>query len=160
MRTTLIACVAAAGLALAGVSNAETQTWFGFTVGMRSGPAEPRPIEWRSEPSVVWVGSVAIVDRDACHDDVFRSERAWWRMHDGWWYRSTSWRGPWAAVDVRKVPRSVLELPAARWKHHPHGGPPGQLKKERREAWREDRREDRRHDRREDRRNDRGDGRG
>lgn len=127
MRRTLIACAAAASLAVAAVSYAETQTYFGFSVGLRSG--EPRPIEWRSEPSVTWVGSVAIVDRDACHDDVFRSERYWWRMHDGWWYRSSSWRGPWASVDVRKVPRSVLDLPGPRWKHHPHGGPPGQMKK-------------------------------
>ena len=150
MRMTLIACAAAAGLALAAVSQAETQTFVGFTVGVRTGSPEPRPIEWRTEPSVIWVGSVAIVDRDACRDDVFRSNRAWWRMSDGWWYRSSSWRGPWVSVDVRRVPRGVLDLPAGRWKHHPHGGPPGQLKKARREAHesaREARREDRDHDR-------------
>ena len=151
MRRTWIVCVAALGLTIAGVSHAETQTFFGFTIGIRSGSPDPRPIEWRSEPSVVWVGNVAIVDHDACHDDVFRCDRAWWRMSDGWWYRSSSWRGPWVAVDVRRVPRSVLDLPGPRWKHHPLGGPPGQMKKmrrESREAWREDEREDRREDRR------------
>lgn len=164
MRRTWIACAAALGLALAATAHAETETWFGFTVGMRTASAEPRPIVWRSEPSVVWVGSVAIVDRDACDDDVFRCNGSWWRMSDGWWYRSSSWRGPWAAVDVRRVPRSVLDLPGPRWKHHPHGGPPGQLKKARREArqdareaWREDRREERREERRE---HGRGHGRG
>jgi hypothetical protein len=148
MKRTLIAC-AALSLALAATANAETQTYFGFTVGIRSASYEPRPIEWRTEPSVVWVGGVAIVDRDACHDDVFRANRAWWRMSDGWWYRSSSWRGPWVAVDVRRVPRTVLDLPGHRWKHHPHGGPPGQMKKMKmrrehaREEWREDRDDDR-----------------
>lgn len=156
-RTTLIASALAAGMTLAAVSHAGTQTWFGFTVGVRQASYEPRPIQWRSEPSVVWVGRVAIVDRDACHDDVFRCDRAWWRMSDGWWYRSSSWRGPWTAVDVRKVPRNVLELPSRRWKHHPHGGPPGQVRKmgrEDREAWREDRRRDHRDERHDDRHDD------
>ena len=155
MKRTLIAC-AALSLALAAAAHAETQTYFGFSVGIRSASYEPRPIEWRSEPSIVWVGSVAIVDHDACHDDVFRCDRSWWRMSDGWWYRSSSWRGPWVGVDVRRVPRAVLDLPGPRWKHHPHGGPPGQLKKMRREHAREEWREDR-DDRRERRK---GHGRG
>ncbi|MCC6349489.1 MAG: hypothetical protein IT347_07860 [Candidatus Eisenbacteria bacterium] len=155
-----IVCVAALGLSLSGQARAESQTYLGFTVGLRSGAPEPRAIVWRSEPSIVWVGNVAIVDRDACHDDVFRCDRAWWRMSDGWWYRSSSWRGPWTAVDVRRVPRSVLDLPGPRWKHHPLGGPPGQVRKmrhEAREAWREDRREDRREERRAERREERHD---
>jgi len=165
MRTTLIACVAASVLALAGVAHAETQTWFGFSIGIRSGSPAPEPIVWRSEPSIVWVGHVAIVDHDACNDDVFRADRYWWRMSNGWWYRSTSWRGPWMSVDVRRVPRPVLELPAQRWKHHPKYNPPGHYvrdaahrRQERRMDRREDRRDDRREARREDRREDRGHG--
>jgi hypothetical protein len=164
MRTTLIACVAASVLALAGVAHAETQTWFGFSVGIRSGSPAPAPIQWRTEPSIVWVGHVAIVDHDACDDDVFRADRYWWRMSNGWWYRSTSWRGPWVSVDVRRVPRPVLELPARRWKHHPRYAPPGQAVREARHERNMDRRQDRRDDRREarrdDRREDRGHGRG
>jgi hypothetical protein len=162
MRTTLLACVAAAGIAFAGVSHAGTQTWFGFTIGVRSGAPAPSAIQWRSEPSIVWVGHVAIVDRDACYDDVFRAQRYWWRMSDGWWYRSTSWRGPWVSVDVRRVPRDVLELPSRRWKHHPHGGPPGLRRDVRRDSREEARREvrqDRRDDRRVERRDDQGHGR-
>ena len=147
MRTAWIAIAAAAALATASLASAETQTWFGFTVGVSGGSSAPRAIAWRSEPSVVWVGHVAIVDRDACDDDVFRCERSWWRMSDGWWYRSSSWRGPWDRVDVRRVPRAVLDLPPRHWKHHPHGGPPGQLKKDRR-GWDDDRDDDRGHGRR------------
>jgi hypothetical protein len=143
MKRRLIALIVAAGLMGAASLHAETQSWFGFEIGIRGGSPAPRPIEWRSEPSVVWVGHVAVVDHDACYDDVFRCDQAWWRMSDGWWYRSSSWRGPWVGVDVRRVPRTVLELPAGRWKHHPHGGPPGQMKKMRREEYREAVREDR-----------------
>lgn len=138
MRTTWIAIAAAAALATAAPAGAETQTWFGFTVGVSSGAHAQRTMVWRSEPSVVWVGHVAVVDRDACDDDVFRCDRSWWRMSDGWWFRSSSWRGPWVAVDVRRVPRAVLDLPPRHWKHHPHGGPPGQMKKDRR-GWDDDR---------------------
>jgi hypothetical protein len=134
MKKTWLVLAAIAGLALAPAAYAETQTWFGFSIGIQGGSPQPRPIEWRTEPSVVWVGHVAVVDRDACYDDVFRCSGSWWRMSDGWWYRSSSWRGPWTAVDVRRVPRSVLDLPATRWKHHPHGGPPGQMKKSKNSA--------------------------
>lgn len=136
MKKSWIVLVALAGLAFAPPAHAGTQTWFGFSIGVRGGSPDPRPIEWRAEPSVVWVGHVAVVDRDACSDDVFRCDRAWWRMSDGWWYRSSSWRGPWVAVDVRRVPRDVLDLPGRHWKRHPHGGPPGRMKKSR--AWDDD----------------------
>lgn len=135
MRKTLIAWAVVACFVAAGAAHAETQTYFGFTIGVRSGSPPPEPIVWRSEPSVVWVGTVAVVDRDYCDDDVFRCDRYWWRMEDGWWFRSTSWRGPWMSVDVRRVPRAVLNLPPRHWKHHPHGGPPGQMKKMRGAAW-------------------------
>jgi hypothetical protein len=131
MKKTWLVLAAIAGLALAPAAHAETQTWFGFSIGIQGGSAPPRPVEWRTEPSVVWVGHVAVVDRHACDDDVFRCSGSWWRMSGGWWYRSSSWRGPWASVDVRKVPRDVLDLPGPHWKHHPHGGPPGQMKKSR-----------------------------
>lgn len=131
MKKTCLVLVAIAGLALAPAAFAETQTWFGFSIGVQGGSPAPRPIQWRSEPSVVWVGHVAVVDHDACYDDVFRCGGAWYRMSDGWWYRGSSWRGPWMAVDVRRVPRDVLDLPPRHWKHHPHGGPPGQMKKSR-----------------------------
>jgi len=114
-------------IAAASVAHAETRTWVGFNIGISGG--SPPPIYWHEQPRVMYVQDVAIVDDPRCPDDVFRYDNMWWRMRDGWWYRSPSWRGPWRTVDVRYVPQRVLYVPAQRWKHHPLGGPPGQMKK-------------------------------
>ena len=97
--------------------HAETQTWFGFQVGISGGSAPP-PV-FRSEPQVVYVNDVYVVDDDRCSDDVFRADNRWWRMRTGRWYRAATWRGPWVGVDVRRVPERVLVVPASHWKHHP-----------------------------------------
>lgn len=100
--------------------HAETQTWFGFQVGISGGSAPP-PV-FRAEPQVVYVNDVYVVEDDRCPDDVFRADGLWWRMRTGRWYRSTTWRGPWVGVDVRRVPERVLVVPARHWKHHPRYG--------------------------------------
>src|SRR5689334_17211113 len=61
--------------------HAETQTWFGFQVGISGGSAPP-PV-FRSEPQVVYVNDVYVVDDDRCDDDVFRADNLWWRMRAG-----------------------------------------------------------------------------
>ena len=99
-------------------AQAQTQTWFGFQVGVSGGSPPLAPV-FRSEPRVIVVNDVQVVDDDHCSDDVFRTENTWWRLRGGYWYRSSSWRGPWASVDVRRVPDRVLVLPARTWKHHP-----------------------------------------
>ena len=100
--------------------HAETQTWFGFQVGI-SGGSPPPPVFVR-EPQVVYVNEVYVVDDDRCPDDVFRANNSWWRLRGGYWYRANSWRGPWMGVDVRRVPERVLVVPARHWKHHPRHG--------------------------------------
>jgi hypothetical protein len=103
--------------------HAGTQTWFGFQMGVSGGSAPPPPVVFRSEPHVIVVNDVQVVDDNRCDDDVFRTENTWWRLRGGYWYRSTSWRGPWFSVDVRRVPERVLVVPASHWKHHPrHDG--------------------------------------
>ncbi len=102
--------------------HAETQTWFGFQVGISGGNAPP-PVVFHSEPRVVYVNDVYVVDDDRCDDDVFRANNAWWRLRSGYWYRANTWRGPWLGVDVRRVPERVLVVPSSHWKHHPrHSG--------------------------------------
>jgi len=64
--------------------------------------------------------------------DMFRYGSSWYVCHDGYWYRSRTYRGPYAVIDVRSVPRAVVSVPARHWKHHPHGGPPGLAKKQKR----------------------------
>jgi len=97
--------------------HAETQTWFGFQIGVNGGNAPP-PV-FRSQPHVIVVNDVQVVDDSRCDDDVFRTGNMWWRLRGGYWYRAGSWRGPWVGVDVRRVPERVLVVPARHWKHYP-----------------------------------------
>jgi len=119
MQRLWILAAALVALALAQPSHAETQTWFGFQVGISGGSPSPPPYMFQREPRVVVVNDVYIVDDDRCSDDVFRHRNRWYRLHGGYWYRASSWRGPWVTVDVRRVPERVLVLPARHWKHHP-----------------------------------------
>lgn len=119
-----LAATVAALSSLAVPAQAETQTWFGFQVGVSGGNAPP-PVVFRSEPRVIVVEDVQVVDDDRCDDDVFRANNVWWRLRGGYWYRASSWRGPWMSVDVRRVPERVLVVPARHWKHHPRHGRDG-----------------------------------
>ena len=112
----------AAALALMSVAqplHTETQTWFGFQVGISGGSPAPPPIVFSTEPHAVMVNDVYVVDDERCGDDMFRADNLWWRLRGGYWYRAASWHGPWVAVDVRRVPERVLVVPARNWKHHP-----------------------------------------
>lgn len=105
----------------------------GTSVGMTlsNGPATIR-VSFHDEPPVVYVPDqrVYVLNDERCADDVFRYHGAWWAFREGRWYRARTWRGPFAWVEERQVPQPILLVPAARWKHHPHGMPPGLAKKE------------------------------
>jgi len=119
MKRICLLAAAVVALTLATPSRAETQTWFGFQIGIQGGSPAPPPVVFREEPHVVFVNDVYVVNDDRCNDDMFRSGNVWWRLHSGYWYRSANWRGPWVNVDVRRVPERVLVVPARHWKHHP-----------------------------------------
>ena len=122
MKRLWMIAVALGVLSLGQPLHAESQTWFGFQVGISGGTPVP-PVAIRTEPRFVMVNDVYVVDDDRCDDDVFRADNLWWRLRGGYWYRAASWRGPWLAVDVRRVPERVLVVPARHWKHHPrHDG--------------------------------------
>jgi hypothetical protein len=118
MKRLWMIAVALMATSLAQPLHAETQTWFGFNVGISGGSPAP-PVVFRTEPHYVVVNDVDVVDDPRCDDDVFRANSMYWRLRGGYWYRAGSWRGPWVAVDVRRVPERVLVVPASHWKHHP-----------------------------------------
>jgi len=118
MKRLWMIAAALVAMSLAQPLRAETQTWFGFQVGVNGG-SPAALVAFRSEPHAVMVNDVCVVDDPGCDDDVFRADNLWWRLRGGYWYRAGSWRGPWVAVDVRRVPERVLVVPASHWKHHP-----------------------------------------
>ncbi|HET9250586.1 MAG TPA: hypothetical protein VFP58_00545 [Candidatus Eisenbacteria bacterium] len=44
--------------------------------------------------------------------DLYRLGAVWYLVDRVGWYRASSWRGPFARIDVRSVPREVLTIPA------------------------------------------------
>jgi hypothetical protein len=124
------------GLVTAGASEAQTRTHFGFHFGVSNAPPPPR-LYYRYEPQVVRLpgSSVYVVDPEANDYDIFHSGNYWYATRDGYWYRARSYRGPFVVVDVRSVPRAIFRAPPRYWRHHPHGGPPGFARAERRYDW-------------------------
>ena len=84
---------------------------------------------------------VYIVDDPGVGDsDCFHYGGYYWVFRDGYWYRSSNWRGNFVVVHPRLVPAEFYRLPVRRWKHHPNGppglakrgddGPPGHMKQQ------------------------------
>jgi hypothetical protein len=103
-------------------------TYLGFTIGVNNAPPPPRVVVV-DQPEVVLVPSTSVYVVENSDYDVFRYGGTYYCYNDGYWYRSRSASGTFVTLDVRSVPRAVLNVPSRHWKHHPHGGPPGQMKK-------------------------------
>ena len=108
--------------------HAESSTYFGFSIGVSNAPPPPRIVVADAPPLVAVPGTSVQVVGIAAHD-IFAYGSTFYCYANGFWYRSGSYGGPYAVVDVRSVPQPILVVPAKHWKHHPLGGPPGQRKK-------------------------------
>ena len=115
-------CAAMLAVALATPAMARTQTYFGFQIGISNAPPPPRTVFY-DEPSEIYRPSehvYVVADDDY---DVFRCDGSYYVCQDGYWYRSPRYRGPWATVDVRYVPRPIFSVPVHYWRHREHWGP-------------------------------------
>ena len=107
---------------------AGANTYYGFTVGVSNAPPPPR-IVIAERPEFIAVPGTLVYTVANTNYDVFRYNGTYYAYNDGYWYRSSKTSGPYVVVDVRSVPQTILRVPAKTWKNHPHGGPPGQMKK-------------------------------
>lgn len=64
-------------------------------------------------------GVYVIDDPYLADEDAFEYGGYYWVFNDGYWYRSSSWDGPFVAVSPRYVPTAIYDVPAYRWHHHP-----------------------------------------
>jgi len=109
-------------------TGAQAGTSVGWSVTIGNAPPPPA-IVFQREPRVVVVpGSTVYVLEDDCDYDVFRYGVFWYVLNDGYWYRARTHRGPFMAVSARYVPSAISNVPTKYWRH-PHGGPPGHMKK-------------------------------
>ena len=130
----IVACGLVLGLALGSAVPASGSLYYGFQIGITNAPPPPVVRTVREPHVVLATDAMVYVVEDAGFrgdDDTFRYGQYWFIFTHGYWYRARSFRGPYAVIEVRSVPRAILGVPRARWKHHPLGGPPGQLKKAR-----------------------------
>lgn len=97
-----------------------TQTYLGFTIGVSSAPPPPRLV-FRGRPRyhVVERSRVRVVESPDPRCDVFRYGGTYYLYTSGYWYRSHRHDGPFAVIEVRRVPRAVLTVPEHHWRHRP-----------------------------------------
>jgi hypothetical protein len=102
----------------------------GIQISVSDAPPPPVVVV-REEPHVLLVpgSTVYVVDDDRVAYDSFHYGVYWYVCSGEFWYRGRTYRGPFQAVPARYVPQAVLNVPAKHWRFHPHGGPPGQMKK-------------------------------
>lgn len=100
-------------------------TYVGFSTGVEAAPPPPPAVVEEPPVALAPGTSVYVVTDPSVRYDMFRFGVSWYVYEGGYWYQAPSYRGPFAVVDVRVVPREIVTLPPGHWKHHPHGGPPG-----------------------------------
>ena len=118
----LIAAVAASGCAPMGVS---------ATMQIRSAPPPPN-FQFNAEPRFNYLShrGVSVIADDSFGYDMFSSGGSYYIYSGGYWYRSPSPRGPFVAIEVRRVPRRIFDVNDQdyRWRSHPEGWRGGQQK--------------------------------
>lgn len=123
----LTSVVCAALLCAAPVSAAR---YYGFAVGVTNAPPPP-VIRQAREPHVVLANDamVYVVDDASLRfdGDLFRYGQYWFAYSHGFWYRARAHSGPYAVMDVRKIPRAIIGVPRKMWKHHPLTVAPGRV---------------------------------
>ena len=100
-------------------------------VNVHVGPRPAPVVVFEREPDVVLVPRTHVYAVSGLDYDLYRFGAYWYMNDGGYWYRARSYRGPFTSIEYRYVPRSVVVVPAQYRRHpaHPHGGPPGQMKK-------------------------------
>ena len=95
-------------------------TYYGYFIDVDNAPAAPR-VYFRGQPDVLYVpetGAYVMANTDFDFD-MFRYGDYWYVADNGYWYRGTSYRGPFVVIDARSVPEAIYDIPDRHWKHRP-----------------------------------------
>ena len=100
-------------------------------INVNIGTPRPPEVFFDREPDFVLIPDSRVRHLPDYKYDFYRYDDDYYLNQDGYWYRAKSWRGPFLAVPFDGLPRPIVGLPGKYRRHpsHPHGGPPGQLKK-------------------------------
>jgi hypothetical protein len=104
-------------------SSGNQDTYMGFMVGVNNAPPPPRVYYGSGPQFTITVSSgVRVVEPPQPDCDMFYYGGIYYLYADGYWYRCRDYGGNYALVEVRSVPRAVLQVPEAHWRHHPGRG--------------------------------------
>jgi len=83
-----------------------------------------------SPPPLVAVPRLPVRHAPAVPHDYFVYGGYYYLFHEGTWFYSSYYNGPWSSLVIHQVPRPVLAVPATYYKRVPpghlkKGGPPG-----------------------------------
>lgn len=119
----LSATACAPGYYAASGSSSGGGTYMGFMVGVSNAPPPPR-LYFRGEPrfSVTISSGVRVVEAPDTDSDLFYYGGTYFMYSSGYWYRSRTYDGNYVLVEVRQVPRAVLQVPERHWRNHPGRG--------------------------------------
>jgi len=101
-------------------SSGNTRTYFGFTLGIESAPPPPQLVFVSGPRYEAVEGDVRVVDCPDPGSDLFVYGSTYYLYSAGFWYRSSRYDGPYAVVEVHRVPQPVLLVPEGHWRHRPH----------------------------------------
>jgi hypothetical protein len=111
----LVTAFAAFGCAPMGMSG---------SVELTSAPPPPTVV-FDSDPHFNYLPDrhVSVITDDSFGYDMFASGGYYYVYSGSYWYRSQSPRGPFVAIDMRRVPRRIFDVDdhQYRWRSHPQG---------------------------------------
>jgi hypothetical protein len=82
---------------------------------------EPPEVMVMEDPELVVIPGTYVYWLDG-QDDVYFYSGGWWRSWNGYWYRADGYSGPWARIEMGRVPRPVTHLPG-NWKQSHYDAP-------------------------------------
>ena len=87
--------------------------------------APPLRVAWVSRPAyAVEYRGVYVVDAHAYNADcdIFQYSGSWYAYDEGYWYRASSYDGPYVAIEVQHVPDRIFQVPDRHWRNGNPGG--------------------------------------
>ena len=138
MKRGLYAFAVAAVLAAILTTSAKAATDIRVWIGDRD---EGASLTFRSQPRVVLVPSTRVYYVRDYDYDLYRYGSYWYYVDDGYWFRASSWRGPFVQIRLSSVPRSVVSVPRSyrrHWKHVSYDNASYYRSRDRNHGWRDD----------------------
>ena len=92
-------------IAPGGTKDATAGVHVGISIGL------PPPFVIQAPPPVVVIPGTYVYLVPGVDVDILFYHGYWYRPYEGRWYRASSYNGPWAYLEIGRVPRALITLP-------------------------------------------------